>query len=125
MKYQRIEEKGNVYVKVPLDVFEDMLDDIHDLSHIDELRAMLAGIRRGEIETFPSEFCKKLDSAKTVGERISLWREYRKLTQAQLAKLVKVSRNYISMLEANKRKGDIETIKHITAALDINVEDIF
>ena len=52
-------------------------------------------------------------------------RKERNLTQAQLAKLVGVSRNFISMIESEKRTCSIKVLSQIAEKLKVKKDDIF
>jgi DNA-binding XRE family transcriptional regulator len=55
---------------------------------------------------------------------LRIWREYRKLTQEQLAKKSKVSRALISAIETNRKFGSVSTWKKLGAALDVSWEQL-
>ena len=54
---------------------------------------------------------------------LRVWREYRRLTQEQLAKKAKVSRALIAAIET-KRKSGSSTWKRLGAALDVGWETL-
>ena len=55
---------------------------------------------------------------------IKVWREYRGLTQRQLAETVGISTPYLSQLETGKRKGATEVLSAIAEALGLSLDDI-
>ena len=55
---------------------------------------------------------------------IRVWREFRALTQQQLAGKAGISKPYLSQLESGKRRGTTEVLKRIAEALDVSLEDL-
>ncbi|GAM11038.1 putative HTH-type transcriptional regulator [Geobacter sp. OR-1] len=53
---------------------------------------------------------------------IKLWREYRSLTQQELAKKAAISKPYLSQIETGKRQGKVETLSAIARALDVPLD---
>ena len=56
------------------------------------------------------------------GLKVKTIREYRKLSQAQLAEMVDIADNSISNLETGKNYPHINTIIAISQALDVSLE---
>ena len=98
------------HVVVPVAEYKSLLDN----RDFDEAIA-----DKGEI--FPDTLVGKLLSDKN---KIRIWRKYRRLTQQELGNQAGVSKEYISMLESGKRTGNIETIKKLASALEVQIEDI-
>src|SRR5437660_4711331 len=61
----------------------------------------------------------------TLPERIQYLRERRNFTQAELAKLSKVSQSTIAQIEKGKKDPSISTLKKIAQALDVNLAVLF
>ena len=55
---------------------------------------------------------------------IKIWREYRGLTQQQLAKAVGISAIYLSHIETQRKKGAVGTLKKIATALKVDLDDL-
>ena len=55
---------------------------------------------------------------------LRVWREYRRLTQEQLAKKAKVSRALIAAIETKRKSGSVSTWKRLGAALDVGWETL-
>lgn len=80
----------------------------------------------------------KLDSYKSttiipliIQEKINIgysplkaWREYREFSTVELAKKVKVSRQYIHQIEHHERTGSIQLLKKISDLLGVPLENI-
>ena len=93
----------------------EMLEDIRDYDTARE------AIERGEEELVPAEVVYAiLDGANP----IKAWREYRGLTQQQLAQAVGISSPYLSQLETGKRTGTAEVLAAIARALGVTLDDI-
>jgi len=98
-------------VAMSSDDFEDLMDALM----FDEAKSN-AG------EYYPADFAKKLLLSDE--NRIRLFREYRGLTQKQLADSVGISQNAISDIEKGKKEGSTKTLKGIALALDISLDDL-
>lgn len=55
---------------------------------------------------------------------IRVWREHRGLTLEQLGAIAGLSKGYLSDLENGKRKGPIDTMRALAAALKVSIEDL-
>jgi DNA-binding XRE family transcriptional regulator len=93
----------------------ELLEDIRDF---DEIRA---AIERGEEELIPAEVVNAILDGKNP---IKVWREFRNLTQQQLADRVRISKPYLSQLETGKRTGTTEVLASIAKALDVSLEQL-
>jgi DNA-binding XRE family transcriptional regulator len=88
-----------------------------DIQAYDNAKAQIAA---GE-ELVPSEVVYALLDGENP---FRVWREYRGLTQQQLADQVGISKPYLSQLEAGKRRGGVEVLKRIAQALKLTLEDL-
>jgi DNA-binding XRE family transcriptional regulator len=93
----------------------ELLEDIRDFDDIN------AAIERGEEELIPAEMVHAILDGKNP---IKAWREYRSLTQQQLANRVGISKPYLSQLETGKRAGTTEVLSAIARALDVSLEQV-
>jgi len=85
-----------------------------------DIRAYDAAKTRKE-EAFPAEIAERL----VAGENpFRVFREYRGLTQAQLAKSAKIARPYLAEIEAGKKEGSLSVLRAIAAALKLELDDI-
>ena len=53
---------------------------------------------------------------------VKLWREYRKLTQQELAQRAGISKPYLSWIETGKRQGTVETLSAIARSLEVPID---
>ena len=89
-----------------------MLEDIRDFR---EAKAV-------DEESFPGEVVNRL----VLNEEnpIKVFREYRGLTQEQLAAKAGVQRADLAAMEIGQASGSAETLKAIAKALDLDVDDL-
>jgi DNA-binding XRE family transcriptional regulator len=56
--------------------------------------------------------------------KIKVWREYRGLTQTDLAKQVGVSQSTIALLESGKHVGTLALFNGLAEALNLELDDL-
>ena len=93
----------------------ELLEDIRDFDEI------IAAIERGEEELIPAEVVNAILDGKNP---IKAWREYRRLTQQQLADIIGISKPYLSQIETGKRAGTTDVLALIAKALDVSLEHV-
>jgi DNA-binding XRE family transcriptional regulator len=121
MNIQIIEHNGAPeYAIVPFSEWEKIIDRLEELEDIRDARAISAAIAAGE-ETYPHEFVKRLSSDENP---LKVWREYRKLTLATLAKACGVSVPALSQIENNKRTPGVVLLIKLSKALGCDMEDL-
>jgi DNA-binding Xre family transcriptional regulator len=55
---------------------------------------------------------------------VRVWREHRGHSLRQLAERAGIGIGYLSQIENGERKGTVETLKKIAAALDVDLDDV-
>jgi DNA-binding XRE family transcriptional regulator len=93
----------------------ELLEDIRDFDEIN------AAIERGEEKLIPAEVVNAILDGKNP---VKVWREYRDLTQQQLASMAGISKPYLSQLETWKRTGTTDVLSAIAKALDVSLEQV-
>ncbi len=93
----------------------EMSEDIRDYDLIKQR------IESGEEELIPGEVVYAILDGENP---IKTWREYRQMTQRQLASSAGISVPYLSQLEAGKRSGTAKVLNSIAAALRLSVDEI-
>jgi len=58
-------------------------------------------------------------------ERIKLYRKKHQMTQAELAEKIKVTQDYVSMMERGIRKPGLEVAYRMAKAFGLSMEEIF
>lgn len=122
MSVQIIERDGNPeWAVIPYKEYLRLVAEAEMLQDVRDYDTTLEAIKKGEEETIPA----KVVYAVLDGENpIRVWREYRGLTQQQLAETAGISTPYLSQLESGKRTGSTEVISAIANALGLTLEDI-
>jgi DNA-binding XRE family transcriptional regulator len=93
---------------------EEELEEAADIAAYDAAVA-------GDEELFPMEVVRRLIE----GEHpVKVFREYRGLTQAQLAKAVGIHPTYLSQIETRRRTGSTGLLRRLAAALGVTVDDL-
>ena len=104
--------------------YEDYLRLIEEAEMLEDIRdydAAKAALEKGEDELIPSEVVFAIIEGENP---IKVWREYRGLTQQQLANAAGISKPYLSQIETGKRKGTADILSAIAKALDVSLDDI-
>ena len=109
--------KKREWAILPINEFTDVLERLEDLQDHIEIQERIA--EGGE--TFPGELIFTICEGKNP---IKAYREYRSLSQVELAEAVKVSKQYISQLETGERDGSIKVLKAIAQALKVDLDDL-
>lgn len=100
MKYDLLHIQGKPYVLVPLH----------------EYRALTSNEGEGDLpDAIMDEIIAGQDSA------IKILREYRGMTQSDLAQLAGLSRSYLTEIETGKKDGSVRALKSIADALNAPV----
>ncbi len=119
---QIIERDGKPeYAVVPFDLYERLLSLAEDAQDIAAADAAMAELARGEDEIIPGDIAHRL----LAGENpVRVWREYREMTQDELAVTVGVGKSYISQIEAGKKPGSVAVLKRMAQALRVDLDDL-
>lgn len=117
MKTRIIEKSGRRFAVVPLKDFEQLK---HDAQMLDAVRAYDAARARKE-EAFPAEIARLMVAGHSP---IRVFRQYRGLTQAQLARTAKIARAYLAEIESGRKEGSVTVLRAIAAALKVDLDDI-
>ena len=119
---QLIERDGKPeWAVLPYEEYLALLEQAEMLEDIRDYDAAKAALENGEDELIPSEVVFAILD----GEHpIKVWREYRGLTQQQLADKVKISKPYLSQIETGKRTGTTDVLSTIAKALDVSLDEV-
>lgn len=79
--------------------------------------------RPGRKDSLPYDLMIAIAHAKSFGETVRLWREYRNITPKQLAKDIGISTQYLSMIESGKRKGE-HMVRKFMEVFDCEPDDL-
>jgi DNA-binding XRE family transcriptional regulator len=98
-----------------------LMEDAAMLADVRAYDAAKARLEDGEDELIPLEISERRLKGETP---LRVWREYRKLTQEQVAKKAKVSRALIAAIETKRKAGSVSTWKRLGAALGVGWEQL-
>ncbi len=121
MNVQVILKEGEPeYAVLPYETYLRLVEDAEMLADIRDYDAAIQDIANGA-ELVPAELVYALlDGANPM----RVWREYRGLSQGDLAAEAGISASYLSQLESGKRTGTAEVLSAIAAALDVTIDDL-
>ena len=112
-------EEKPTFAVIPYDDFVDILQKLEDLEDIRAADETKRRIVNGEETTPASVVYALLD-----GENpIRVWRDYRKLSQHELADAIGISKAHMLQIESGTRSGK-QYYDKITSILDIDAEDL-
>jgi len=116
MKAQLLKKNGKAeFAVLPIAEYRELLQRLEELEDIRDFR----DYKNAPGESFPAEVVNRLvDGARPV----KVWREYRNLTQKQLAEKTGVTIAHISQIESGKRECSVKLLKSLAAALEVDVE---
>jgi len=93
----------------------DMVQDLRDYDRIK------AAVESGEEETVPAEVVYALLDGENP---VKVWREYRNLTQKQLAEAAGISVPYLSQIESGRRRASTRVLSAIARILQVTLDDL-
>ncbi|MCB4860796.1 helix-turn-helix transcriptional regulator [Sphingobium sp. PNB] len=108
-------------ITIPLDEYKRLQGAAHDLEDIRILDRVTAALAAGHEETIPAEYVARMVGGESP---VRVWREYRGLSQAALAKESGVNRVQILDIEAGRSSGSIATLKKLADALNVALDDL-
>lgn len=119
---QIIERDGKPeWAVLPYEEYLQLLEQTELLEDIRDFDTISAAIEHGDEELIPAEVVYAILDGKNP---IKVWREYRGLTQQQLANAAGISKPYLSQIETGKRKGTTEILSAIAKALEVSLDDV-
>ena len=121
MRIETITRKGKEFALIPVENLQKLMDDAEMLADVRAYDAAKARLADGNDELIPLEITER----RLRGEpALRIWREYRQLTQEQLAKKSKVSRALIAAIETSRKSGSVSTWKKLGKTLDVSWEQL-
>lgn len=121
MRIEKLTRKGKEFAIIPVEDLQTLMDDAEMLADVKAYDAAKARIARGDDELIPLGITER----RLAGESpVRIWRDYRALTQEELAKVSKVSRGMIAAIEAGHKSGGIATLKKLAAALKVDLDNL-
>lgn len=115
---QIISDKGEpAFVVLPYAEYELIIQTLENIEDIEAIEIA----SENTSERFPLELVEKIASGENA---IKVFRDYRGLSQVELANRAGVSRQYMSQIESGERIGTARLLKKIATALSIDLDDI-
>ena len=108
-------------IQIPQQEYERLIAAAELLEDIRSYDAAKAAMEYDDGEAIPHDFMKILINTDSP---LKAWREYRGLSQYQLADRAGVNRVQIIDIEKGKSNGSIATMKKLAGALDVTLDDI-
>ena len=121
MRVETITRKGKEFAVIPVQRLQRLIEDAEMLADVKAYDAAKARLEDGMDELIPLEVTERRLRGESA---LRIWREYRKLTQEQLAKKSKVSRALIAAIETQRKAGSVSTWKKLGAALGVSWEQL-
>lgn len=106
---------------LPYDMYLRLVEEAEMLQDVRDYDAAKTALESGEEEIVPGEVVFALLDGENP---IKVWRNYRGLTQVELAREAGISVPYLSQIETNKRTGTTEVLRAIAKALKLTLDDI-
>lgn len=106
---------------IPYETYLQLVEKAEMLLDIQDYDSAKAALERGDDELVPSEVLYAILDGENA---IKVWREFREMSQQELAEQAGISIPYLSQLETNKRTGSLEVLSSIAKALNLSLENI-
>ena len=121
MTVQIINKDGHPeWAVIPYDEYIRLKEEAEMLQDVADYDAAMDALEQGD-ELIPSEVAFAILDGKNP---IRVWRNFRGLTQQELADMVGISKPYLSQIETGKRTGTAEVLAEIAGALGVMVDDV-
>ena len=122
MSIQIIKKDGQPeWAVVPYEEYQRLVAEAEMLQDIRDYDAAKLALANGEEEIIPSEVTYALLDGENP---IRVWREYRGLTQQQVADEAGISKPYLSQLESGQRNGTTEVLAAVAKVLNVLLDDL-
>lgn len=95
-------------------------EKLEDAADARSAARVLTRLESGEEETMPFEVVKRLRTE----NRIKVLREYRQMTQRELAEAAHMNPLYLSQIECGRATGGIRSLSRVAAALGVTLDMI-
>lgn len=108
-------------IQIPQHEYDRLMAAAELLDDIKAYDAAKAAMEYDDGDAIPHDFMKTLINTDS---SLKAWREYRGLSQYQLAERASVNRVQIIDIEKGKSNGSIATMKKLADALNVALDDI-
>ena len=122
MKPQIISKNGKPeYAVIPYSEYRRLVEDAEMLADVRDFDTARNAISAGEEEMIPAVVVDRLLDG---DNPVRVWREYRALSAADLAKACGVTAAAISQIESGKRKSSVILLKKIARNLKVDLDTL-
>jgi len=122
MKPQIISKNGKPeYAVIPYSEYRRLVEDAEMLADVRAFDTARNAISAGEEEMIPAVVVDRLLDG---DNPVRVWREYRSLSAADLAKACGVTAAAISQIESGKRKSSVILLKKIARSLKVDLDTL-
>lgn len=108
-------------VTIPKTEYQRLCAVEEDLADIQAALAVQARVDAGAEEFVPDAVVSRLIDGESP---LRVWREYRGLSQAALARAANTSRVQIVDIEAGRRTGSVHTLRRLADVLGLSLDDV-
>ena len=123
MSAQIIEKNGKPeFAVVPIEEYNLLLEKAEELDELTAYDKAMHELELGQDELIPAEIAKRLTGGKE--SLVKVWRQFRGMTQKQLALQAGISQSQVALIETGKREGKVSVLKHLAQALEVNLDDL-
>lgn len=123
MSTQIIEKNGKAeFAVVPIDEYNLLLEKAEELDDLTAFDKAMYELETAQDELLPAEAAKRLLGGKE--SPLKVWREFRGMTQQQLAEQAGISQGQVALIEGGKREGTVSVLKGLANALDVDLDDL-
>ena len=113
--------KKSEWAVVPYETYLQLVEKAEMLQDVQDYDNAKAALERGDDELIPSEVVYAIIDGENA---IKVWREYRGMSQQEVAENAGIRVPYLSQLETNKRKGSLKVLSAIAKVLKVSLENI-
>jgi len=122
MSVQVIEHNGKPeYAVLPYDEYLQLVEQAELLQDIRDFDRIKEAVENGDEETLPAEVAYSLLDGGNPGR---MWRVYKGLSQAEVAKAAGISIPYLSQIETGRRKPSLRVLSAIASRLGVTLDDL-
>lgn len=123
MSAQIIEKNGKAeFAVVPIDEYNLLLEKAEELDDMTAFDKAMHELDAGQDELVPAEVARRLVGSKE--SPLKVWREFRGMTQEQLAEQAGISQGQVALIESRKREGKVSVLKGLANALNVDLDDL-
>ena len=124
MSAQFIEHNGKAaFAVVPVDEYNRLIEMVEDMTDAAAFDRAVEALAAAEDELVPGEIVARLINGDE--HPLKIWREFRGLTQVQLAEQADgVQQSQIAQIETGRRAGAIPVLKSLAGVLSVDLDDL-